>query len=606
MINLKLANILLDMAEILKSDLKDKEIPLKLIVTSRTLRDGPELIDRIRAGEKIEELPGIKEPVCPLVAEYLDTGRVLLYEKIRSGYSEEMIRFISVSGLGKKRMFAIYENFNIKSLEELKDGLAETKSFTAFLAKKELFSERDSGFYIKRLRKSLDYMESAEGRFPRWPVEYCLDKIKRELGKMRDIASIAVVGSLRRKKPSVQDIDILVLPYFNDSGYDYARSEELIKDIGSLDFIRRLRGKDQRKESISAVFETDFGIETEFIISSFKDWAVDLLYTTGSKKHIKKLEGLAEGKGYFNGSRIAVDIPVVAVKPGGNARLQNELVDYEQKIYKKFGLQYIPPELREDRGEIEAASKNLLPALVGMKDIKGDLHVHSTWSDGLIDLDDMVERIKKYGYEYLAITDHSESNFYGRGLDKERIKEKTEYVRSLKSKHRNFEILMGSEIDIRKVGRLDYPDDVIRKLDIAIGSLHSSFLNTEAENTARSISAVNNKYIDFIAHPTGKVFKDRAPYFIDIDKLISAVVENRKAMEINSYFLRLDLDEENTKRLKEMGGKVVINTDAHRPNNLDMMRLGVDIARRAGLEKKDVLNTLTLKELRAWKRKRNW
>jgi DNA polymerase (family 10) len=163
---------------------------------------------------------------------------------------------------------------------------------------------------------------------------------------------------------------------------------------------------------------------------------------------------------------------------------------------------------------------------------------------------------------------------------------------------------MGSEIDIRKAGKLDYPDDIIRKLDIAIGSLHSSFLNTEAENTARSISAVENKYIDFIAHPTGKVFRDRAPYFIDIDRLISAAAEKGKALEINSYFLRLDLSEENARKVRDMNGRVVINTDAHRPNNLDMIRLGVDIARRAGLEKKDVLNTLTLKELRAWKRER--
>ncbi len=604
MINLKLANILINMAEILKADPKDKEFPLKLIIASRTLRDYPELIDKIRAGEKIEELRGIEEEIYPLVEEYLDTGRILLYEKIRSGFAEEMIRFIRVSGLGKRRIFAIYKDFNIKSLEELKDRLADIKNFSAFLAKTELFRERDSNFYIKRLSTSLDYMESIEGKFPRWLAEYYLDRIKRELGRMKDIAGTAVVGSLRRKKPLVQDIDILVLPYFNDTGYDLARSEELLEDIESLDFIKKPSGKDLRKENISAVFETDFGIGIEFIISSFRDWAVDLLYATGNKRHLKKLEGLAAGKGYFKGSRIAIDVPVDAEKVRENGSFQNNHDDYERKIYSKLGLQYIPPELREDRGEIEAASKNLLPALVGMKDIKGDLHVHSTWSDGLIDLNDMVKRIKKYGYEYLAISDHSESNFYGRGLDKGRIKEKAEYVRSLKSKHCDYKILMGSEIDIRKVGKLDYPDDVIKKLDIAIGSLHSSFLNTEDENTARSISAVENKYIDFIAHPTGKVFRDRAPYFIDIDKLISSAAERGKALEINSYFLRLDLDEENARKVKEMRGRVVINTDAHRPNNMDMIGLGVDIARRAGLEKEDVLNTLTLKELMAWKKER--
>jgi DNA polymerase (family 10) len=604
MINLKLANILIGMAEILKADSEDKELPLKIIVAARTLRDGPGLIDRIRAGEKISGLPGMKEPVCSLVKEYLDTGRIRLYEKISSGYTDEMISFIRISGLGKRRMFDIYRGLNIKSLEELKDRLADAKSFAAFLAKKELFRERDSDFYIKRLSRSLDYMEGLDGRFPRWPVEYYLEKIERELDRIKDIAGTAAVGSLRRKKTSVHDIDILVLPCFNETAYDPARSEELLEKIGSLDFIKKLTRKDRRKENISAVFETVFGMDIEFIISSFKDWAVDLLYTTGSKKHIEKLEELAAKKGYFNGSRIEIDIPVSAPGPGENIKFKNDLYDHERKIYGRLSLQYIPPELREGRGEIESASKDRLPALVSMKDLKGDLHVHSKWSDGLIDLDDMVERIIKYGYEYLAVSDHSESNFYGRGLGPEKVVEKMEYIRSLKSGRHGCKILMGSEIDIKKVGKLDYPDDIIRELDIAIGSLHSSFLNTKAENTAMSISAVENKYIDFIAHPTGKVFGDRAPYFIDIDRLISAAAEKGKALEINSYFLRLDLDEENARKLKEMGGRVVINTDAHRPNNMDMAGLGVDIARRAGLEKKDVLNTFTLKELRAWKKNR--
>lgn len=604
MINLKLANILIGMAEILKADSKDKEIPLKIIVAARTLRDSPGSIDRIRAGEKISELPGMKEPVCSLVREYLDTGRIRLYEKISSGYTDEMIRFIRISGLGKRRMFDIYKGLDIKSLEELKGRLADAKSFAAFLAKKELFRDRESDFYIKRLARSLDYMESLEGRVPRWLVEYHLEKIIRELAGIKDIAGTAVVGSLRRKKTSVRDIDILVLPYFNKAAYDPARSEELLEKIGSLDFIKKLTGKDRRKENISAVFETVFGMEVEFIISSFKDWALDLLYTTGSKKHIKKLEELAARKGYFNGSRIEVDIPVSMEVDGEYTKFQSRLYDHERKIYGRLGLQYIPPELREGRGEIESASQDKLPELVSTKDIKGDLHVHSEWSDGLIDLDDMTKRIKKYSYEYLAVSDHSESNFYGRGLGTEKVIEKIEYIRSLKSGRRGYEILMGSEIDIRKVGKLDYPDHIIKELDIAIGSLHSSFLNTRAENTARSVSAVENKYIDFIAHPTGKVFEDRAPYFIDIDRLMSAAAETRKALEINSYFLRLDLDEDNARKFKEMGGKVVINTDAHRPNNMDMIGLGVDIARRAGLEKKDVLNTFTLKELRAWKRKR--
>ena len=233
-----------------------------------------------------------------------------------------------------------------------------------------------------------------------------------------------------------------------------------------------------------------------------------------------------------------------------------------------------------------------MPPLLTMEDIKGDLHIHSRWSDGIISLGDMIERVKKFKYEYIAITDHTESNYYGRGLDIEKLQKKINYINKLKSRFKDFRILMGSEIDIKGVGKFDYPENIIKKMDIAIGSMHSSFLNTRAENTARVISAVENKYIDFIAHPTGVVFGNRAPYSIDIDRLISAAAKNNKALEINSYFLRMDLNEQNVRKAREMGVKVVINTDAHRPNNMDMIRLGVDIARRAGLQKKDVLNTL--------------
>jgi DNA polymerase (family 10) len=604
MINLKLANILLDIAEIKKADSKDKNIPVKFITASRTLRDYPEIIEKINSGVRLEGLAGMEEPACTMVKEYLNTGKIRFYEEIRSKYSEEMLRFIRISGLGKKRIFKIYDIFNIKSLEELKDRLDDSRRFSGFLKGIGLFKDRDGKFYMQRLRKSLEYMESIKGRFPRWQVEFYLDKIKNGLCKIKNVEAAAAVGSLRRKRSTVRDIDILVLPDFNNSVYDFARSESLLENIRSLDFIRKMNKKDIREESISAAFEAVFGIEIEFIISSRKKWAVDLLYTTGSKKHIKKLEGSAGKKGYLKKERIAVHVPVREGRDRIKNVLQPDLTDYERKIYSELDLQYIPPELREDRGEVELAGKNLLPSIVSMEDIKGDLHVHSAWSDGLIDLDDMIERIKKFGYEYLAVSDHSVSNIYGRGLDKGKLQEKMRYIYKLKSKYRDFEILMGSEIDIRKAGMLDYTDDIIEKLDIAIGSLHSSFLNTEAENTAGSVSAVGNKYIDFIAHPTGEVFGDRAPYFIDIDRLISAAAENGKALEINSYFLRLDLNEENARKVGDVGGKVVINTDAHRPNNMDMIRLGVDVARRAGLEKKDVLNTFSLKELKDWKRKR--
>jgi DNA polymerase (family 10) len=605
MINLKLANILTDIAEIKKSSADDKNMSLNLTVAARTIRDNPESIEKIYSSGRLKEQIGIKGVAYKLIREYLETGSIRLYEEIKLRYSEDLIRLIRISGFGKKRMFKIYDTFNIKSLEDLKEKLAGDDKIFTIITGTDSDKNKTGKFYVERLKQSLDYIESIKGMYPRWQVENYLDEIKNSLCKIKDIEEIITVGSLRRKKSAVRDIDVLVKPYFNDRLYNFVRSKKLLEEIQTLNFIRRLKGSDTRKESISARFETVFGIEIEFIISSHKNWPVDILYTTGSKKHIRKLERIAQGKGYFKDGRISTDGFLEASVESKGKYLAPDDTHYEDVIYSKLDLQYIPPELREGLGEIELAENHLLPPLLTMKDIKGDLHIHSRWSDGIISLSDMIKRIKKFNYEYIAISDHTTSNYYGRGLDLEKLKKKIDYINKLKSRFKDFRILMGSEIDIRRVGKFDYPENIIKKMDIAIGSMHSSFLNTGAENTARVISAVENKYIDFIAHPTGVVFGNRAPYSIDIDRLISAAAENNKALEINSYFLRMDLNEQNVRKAKEMGVKVVINTDAHRPNNMDMIRLGVDIARRAGLQKKDVLNTLSLKELRAWKSQRS-
>jgi len=611
MINLELANILTDIAEINKSRTDNNDISLHLMIASRTIRDNPERVDKIFRDGRLRELVGIQDLSYDIIKEYLETGSIRLYEEIKQKYSGDLIKLIRISGFGKKTLFKIYNALSIKTSEDLKDRLEEGAGISSIISGITSGKEATVETYIERLKFSLDYIESIRGISPRWEVENYLDEIKGSLYRIKDIEKVMVVGSLRRKKPAVRDIDLLVRPYFNDRAYDFTKSGKLLEEIKSLDFIKKLIKKDIRRENISARFETVFGIEMEFIVSSSKSWAIDMLYATGSKKHIERLEKVAKDRGLFRDGRIhaaaisedesaeITNHPAVASSPEtGDDRC-------EEVIYGRLGLQYVPPELREDLGEIEMAGNHSLPELLTTRDIRGDLHIHSGWSDGIISLSDMIERIKKYHYEYIAISDHTTSNYYGRGLDAERLRRKTNYIDRLKSRFKDFRILLGSEIDIRGTGKFDYPEYIIEKLDIAIGSLHSSFLNAEEENTARSISAINNKYIDFIAHPTGVVFGNRAPYFIDVDRLITEAARNDKALEINSYFLRMDLNEQNVRKAAKSGVKIVINTDAHRPNNIDMIRLGVDIARRAGLRKKDVLNTLPLEELRAWKNRRN-
>ncbi|MDD3819355.1 MAG: PHP domain-containing protein [Actinomycetota bacterium] len=604
----------MSIAEIKKSGgtRADKDFRSNLVTAARTIRDNPESIEKTYRSGRLEKLPGMNGPAYELLVEYIETGTIKLYEELKSEYDESLMEFIRISGFDKRRLFAIYDGLGVKNIEELKEEINSkniediSKKISDIMTAAGPGKSRDNGrFYVERLRHSLDYVESIKGLYPRWQIEIFLGEIIESLYKIKDIEKVVVTGSLRRKKPFVKDIDILILPIFNDKFFNSPRSMELIKEIKTLGFVKKFKGSDIRSQSISGRFETVYGVDVEFILSSHNNWAVDLLYTTGSREHIKELEKIAGEKGQIEGGRIK---NISFSDSSSGAEEVDFMLDngsgFEEPIYDRLGLQYIPPELRENTGEIELAAGHMLPVLIKMEDIKGDFHVHSTWSDGIISIDDMIERIKKYNYEYLAISDHSVSNYFGRGLDNKRIEEKMEYVSELKSRFRDFRFLMGSEIDINGAGKFDYPDEIIRKLDIAIGSMHSSFLNSKDENTARAVSAVKNKYIDIIAHPTGVVFGNRAPYLIDIDRLIVAAAGYNKALEINSYYLRMDLNEQNARKASKMGAKLAINTDSHRPNNMDMIRLGVDIARRAGLEKKDVINTLSYKELEEWKKQR--
>ena len=392
-------------------------------------------------------------------------------------------------------------------------------------------------------------------------------------------------------------------------GYDKARSKEIIKELKTLDIFSELKEIDERFENVSARFGSVFGIDVEIVIGGAERWPLDLIYTTGSKKHLEKLEFEAINKGLFINSKIQVPSSWIEKfsRPGGTNidTGDKDFLHGDDMVYGMLGLQYIPPELREGLDEIELAKKNKLPELVTINDIKGDLHIHSQWSDGLISINDAVEKAIKNNYEYIAISDHSASNRYGNGLDEKRILEKIEYINKIKSEIKDMKILMGGEVDIKDAGSLDYDNEILEKMDFVLASMHSNYVVSREENTDKVISAIENPNVDAIVHPTGVVFGSRAPYSLDMDKIIDSAAKNVKALEINSYFLRLDLDENYSRIVKSCGGRVVIDTDSHRPGNMDMIRLGVDVARRAGLEKGDILNTLSLKDLMDWKKQRS-
>ncbi|MBU4450325.1 MAG: PHP domain-containing protein, partial [Actinobacteria bacterium] len=465
-----------------------------------------------------------------------------------------------------------------------------------------LDEEHINEIQIKRLIDSVDYYYCIEGLTPRGFLEFFVESIMNEFGRMKEVKRAAFTGSMRRKKSFVRDIDILLLPEFNTGGYDGAKSELLLKKLSNLTFINELTAINSKPDNISGTFKTTLGIDMEIIITCSKAWPLDLFYTTGSKEHVKRVEEIAMQRGLFNGSSIQLNsqLKMRSNKPEAIAGFED---NSDAIIYKMLDLQYIPPELRENNNEIGLALNKRLPELIKLKDIKGDLHVHSSWSDGLIDFDEMVAKAKVLGYEYLAISDHSISNIYGKGLNEERIIEKFEYIKYLKAKTKVLKILMGGEVDIKSIGKMDYGEHILEQMDIVLGSMHSNYTNSFEENTLRVISAIENSNVNIIAHPTGVVFGARAPYLLDMERIIEAAATHGKALEINSYFIRLDLNENYSRKVKAIGGKIAINTDSHRLNNLDMIKLGVDVARRAGLEKEDVINTMSLGELMNWKQK---
>ena len=313
-----------------------------------------------------------------------------------------------------------------------------------------------------------------------------------------------------------------------------------------------------------------------------------LQYFSGSQAHNIRLRSIAQQ----NGLRIN-EYGIFK----GEEKVAGET---EKEMYSTLNLPFIPPELREDRGEIEAAIEGNLPDLIELEDIKGDLHMHTTWSDGKASIQEMAESAIELGYEYVAITDHSPSSTIANGLSIERLKEKRQELVAVNKKIKGINILMGSEVDITTDGTLDYPDVVLKELDVVIASVHSAFKMDRDTITKRILTALENPYIHALGHPTGRLINQRDPYDVDIDLLIEAALKHDKALEVNSSYQRLDLKDLHVKKAVEAGVKIIISTDAHRPEGLLQMRYGIGTARRGWVQKKDVLNALEFDELNEW------
>jgi DNA polymerase (family 10) len=531
---------------------------------ARTLRDTTEDIAIVAAEDRLQQLPGIGKSIAEKIREYLTTGRIKKDEEERKGLSDELIRMLQIPGMGPKGLALIHKELKTDSFDALEEAIHSGK-----LAELPGMGPKKA----ENILKGIELLREAGKRIPLGVALPVAEDILGSMRKVRAVKRAEMAGSLRRMQETIGDIDILV------SASDHGK---VVEAFTSLPQVKRVLAAGKTKASVIA----EGNQQIDLRVVDPESFGAALQYFTGSKAHNVKLRDLAKSLG-FKVNEYGVY--------RGNKRIGGS---EEEEIYEAVGLKIMPPELREDRGEIEAAKEDTLPDLITLKQIKGDMHVHSDYSDGKATLAQLAERGETLGYDYLAVTDHSRSLKIARGLTPERVEKKRQQIQEINSRLKRFRLLFGTELDILTDGNLDYSDDLLEKFDWVVASIHSGFKQPREKITARIIAAMENPLVDCIAHPTGRLIGQRPPYEVDVEAILKAAARTKTAIEINANYERLDLDDVWCRRAKDLGVKLAIGTDAHRLEQLDLFRLGIAVARRGWLERKDVVNTLSLKKLR--------
>ena len=512
------------------------------------------------SAKELREIPGIGQDLAGKIEEYAGTGKVQSYEDLKKEVPEGLGILLSVPGLGPKTAKLLSEQLKVKNLADLERFASEHK-LSGLRGIKEKTEEN--------ILKGIAMLKRGMERQPLGKMLPIATDILEQLKRKAPVRKISIAGSIRRWKDTIKDIDILATS--NDP-------KAVIQAFVHLPQVKDVLMQGPTKSSV-ILHE---GLQVDLRVVEEESFGAALAYFTGSKAHNIRLREMAvkEGLrineyGIFRGND--------EKKLGGKE---------EEDIYRILGLPFIPPELREDTGEIEAALGGRLPKLVHLSDIKGDLHVHTKRSDGSNDFDELIEAARTCGYEYIAITDHSKGLGIAHGLSEERLMEEKKEIDALNKKLKGFKLLAGVEVDIRGDGKMDFPDEILQQMDIVVASIHSGFRQQKAQITQRLVSAMKNPYVSVIAHPTGRLIGERDPYDGDMNEVLRVAKETGTAMEINAHPLRLDLNDVHAKLAKDTGVPVVISTDTHVTSQFNYMVYGVSIARRGWLEKSDILNTM--------------
>lgn len=565
--NLELAKIFYDIADIL--ELKNVEWkPVAYRKAARALESLSEDVETIytKGGIKaLEEIPGIGEGIAKKIIEFIETGKVKEYAKLKKTIPAGLSDLLEVPGLGPKKAAFLYKKLKIKSIKDLERAAKKHK-----ISKLATFKKKSEENILQGIKI---YKGGQERKMLGIALPVAND-IVGSLRKLKAVGLVSIAGSLRRRMETVKDIDILVMS---------KKPKEVMGAFTKLPMVKQVIAKGATKSSV--LLKNNLQVDLRVVPK--ESFGAAMQYFTGSKDHNIKLRKIAIEK------KLKLSEYGVFDKKGKRVAGATE-----KEVYKKLGLAYIEPELRENRGEIEAAKKGKLPKLVQLKDIKGDFHVHSKWSDGVDTIEAIAKAAKKLGYEYINISDHSKSQHIAHGLNKSALLRKIKEIKKVNKKIKGIRVFCGAEVDIMPDGSLDYSDDILKKLDIVTASVHARFKMSKSEMTKRITKAMENKYVKIIAHPTGRMFGQRDPYELDMEKLFKAAKETNTFLEITCTPARMDLSDINVKAAAENGLIFSIGTDAHSIDQLGNIEFGVAIARRGWCSKKNIINTLSLKQIK--------
>lgn len=532
---------------------------------------GQDVMEVWRAG-KLTEIPGVGQAIAEKIDELITTGRLELLEKVQQEIPPSLVELLQVPDLGPKRAALFWRQLGITNLAELEAAAKAGKLRTL------------PGMGAKSEARILAGLEALARRSDRIPLGTAWPFAQELLGYLRQVPGVAaaeVAGSLRRMRPTIGDIDLLAAA---------EDSLPLMQAFTSHPQVVRVVGQGPAKASV----EFENGLRAQLWVHPPARYGTALQYATGSKDHNVRLRELALKRG--------LSLSDQAFLRSDGSEL---LCAYEEEVYRTLGLPWIPPELREDRGEIQAALAGALPPLVAVEDIRAELHSHSTWSDGRLSIRQMAEAARARGRRVLAITDHSASLGVAGGLSVDEIQAQRAEIAAVQAEMGDSLLLLqGCEVEIRADGRLDFPDEVLAELDIVIAALHSSLRQPRETVTQRVLQALRNPHVDILAHPTGRMIPDREGADLDLEAVFSAAVEHGVALEINAHPIRLDLEDTLARWAIQKGALLSINTDAHSAEDLDMLPFGVAMARRGWVPPERVINTWESERLLAWLRQR--